>query len=292
MYENVEEIKKEYLGKLEEKRKIFKENFNPYISDISICKEILSGGCSRDLLGQVLEAESPGKKTEENYCDKIITSASRAIKLKLSQNEAAFFPKKKYHKTPIDLILECIHFSQKSIYIASHSMPLNSDIINALCEANVKRHLQIGILIGSDINLEKKYQIDIYNKLHESEIPLYQYQCDGTNDGDFYSFNNKFMIFDEKELLTGSYNYGGWNNQYNIENVILLRNTPDILTQYMQEWARLRDESTKCKNLELPVKELPVEINITNLKTNNTTSNLLVITLIISLVAIFLAIFW
>jgi len=56
-------------------------------------------------------------------------------------------------------------------------------------------------------------------------------------------FHHKFMIFDEQHVQTGSFNYSAAAVDRNTENVLLLRNVPEIAELYVREWQRLWNES-------------------------------------------------
>ncbi len=55
--------------------------------------------------------------------------------------------------------------------------------------------------------------------------------------------HNKFMIIDSHSIETGSFNYTKNAASHNAENVIYLRNRPDITKKYTQEFNRLWNEA-------------------------------------------------
>ncbi|MDM0001151.1 phospholipase D family protein [Variovorax sp. J22P240] len=54
--------------------------------------------------------------------------------------------------------------------------------------------------------------------------------------------HNKFMVVDARTVQTGSFNYTASAAQRNAENVLVLRNTPDVAAQYEAQWRRLWEE--------------------------------------------------
>jgi len=56
-------------------------------------------------------------------------------------------------------------------------------------------------------------------------------------------FHHKFMVFDNRHVQTGSFNYSAAAVNRNTENVLLLLNVPEIAGLYAAEWQRLWDES-------------------------------------------------
>lgn len=59
--------------------------------------------------------------------------------------------------------------------------------------------------------------------------------------------HNKFMIIDGHSIETGSFNYTQSATYRNAENVIYLRNRPDIAERYTQEFNRLWSEAVGIK---------------------------------------------
>jgi len=51
------------------------------------------------------------------------------------------------------------------------------------------------------------------------------------------------MVIDGRCLETGSFNYSAAATAKNAENVLLLRNMPEIAASYRQEWRKLWEES-------------------------------------------------
>jgi phosphatidylserine/phosphatidylglycerophosphate/cardiolipin synthase-like enzyme len=55
--------------------------------------------------------------------------------------------------------------------------------------------------------------------------------------------HNNFMVIDGETVQTGSFNYSSAAEQKNADNVIILRNNPEVSARYLQEWQILWDES-------------------------------------------------
>lgn len=56
-------------------------------------------------------------------------------------------------------------------------------------------------------------------------------------------FHNKIILTDGHTLQTGSYNYSSSADKRNAENVLVVRNQPQLVTVYQQEFERLWLES-------------------------------------------------
>jgi len=59
--------------------------------------------------------------------------------------------------------------------------------------------------------------------------------------------HNKFMVIDGVTVETGSFNYTKAAEEKNAENVIILRNEPEVAGQYLKRWEELWDESEEYK---------------------------------------------
>lgn len=55
--------------------------------------------------------------------------------------------------------------------------------------------------------------------------------------------HNNFMVIDGETVQTGSFNYSKNAEKKNAENVIILRNNPEVAARYLQEWQILWDAS-------------------------------------------------
>ena len=55
--------------------------------------------------------------------------------------------------------------------------------------------------------------------------------------------HDKFMVIDETDLETGSFNYTAAAVKSNAENALVLWNVPEIARTYASEWERMWEES-------------------------------------------------
>ena len=55
--------------------------------------------------------------------------------------------------------------------------------------------------------------------------------------------HNKFLVIDGQTVETGSFNYSHRAATVNAENVVVLRDMPDVAARYEQEWRRMWNES-------------------------------------------------
>ncbi|MDR3326020.1 MAG: phospholipase D family protein [Rhodospirillaceae bacterium] len=138
-------------------------------------------------------------------------------------------------KSPLDIILECIRETKKSILVATYIFT-SKQISLALLEAH-KRGVHIRIIADAKSNLGKYSSITF----------LANHGILVRTNAHYAIFHHKFMIFDDKHIETGSFNYSDAAFNKNAENILLLRNAQDIVMTYKQEWNRLWNESDKFK---------------------------------------------
>ena len=58
--------------------------------------------------------------------------------------------------------------------------------------------------------------------------------------------HDKFIVVDDDEVETGSFNFTGAAERRNAENALVLHD-PEIAGQYEREWQRLWEESEEMK---------------------------------------------
>lgn len=64
-----------------------------------------------------------------------------------------------------------------------------------------------------------------------------------------YFMHNKFMIIDNKHLITGSYNFTEQAEKINIENIITIRDNKKIANEYSEEFSKLLKYSILIKKI-------------------------------------------
>jgi phosphatidylserine/phosphatidylglycerophosphate/cardiolipin synthase-like enzyme len=61
-------------------------------------------------------------------------------------------------------------------------------------------------------------------------------------------FHHKFMVIDQIDVQTGSFNYSAAAANSNAENVLIVKNAPKLAAIYSQEWKRLWDEGVSLES--------------------------------------------
>ncbi|MFP3029369.1 MAG: phospholipase D family protein [Arsenophonus sp.] len=138
-------------------------------------------------------------------------------------------------RTAKQIVLMAIEEAKTSIDIAAYSFT-SKPIALALVDAK-QRGVNVRVVADKKSN-SGKYTAVTYLGNHRIPVRL----------NDKYAImHNKFMIVDGHSIETGSFNYTQSAAFRNAENVIYLRNRPDIAKKYTQEFNRLWTEARDTK---------------------------------------------
>lgn len=143
---------------------------------------------------------------------------------------------------PIEKIVNLIDHSKKSIDVAMYSFtsrPLAQSLINAK-----KRGVKVRLLLDGEWNSPKnKYSKFAYLIKHGIDIrfakPHRYYDRYGI-------MHNKFAIFDDKIVETGSLNWTAQAPKANDENVLII-DRPDIANIYKKQFEELWNQALPAK---------------------------------------------
>ena len=141
--------------------------------------------------------------------------------------EVAFSP----HRGGTEAIVKLITEAKQTIRVAAYSFT-SKDIAQALIEAH-KRGVDVEAVLDKS-NATAKYTSATF--LANEGMPTridYQYAI----------MHNKFMVVDGVTVETGSFNYTKAAEEHNAENVLVLRNAPEVAKQYLARWQELWNES-------------------------------------------------
>jgi len=133
------------------------------------------------------------------------------------------------------IILEGIRKAEKSIKVAAYSFT-SKTIATALFAAH-KRGVVVQVVADAKSNSGKYTAITF---LANQGVPV-------RINSNYAIFHHKFIVFDGRNVQTGSFNFSAAAATKNAENVLLLWNVPELAAQYEREWQRLWDESTDLK---------------------------------------------
>ncbi len=130
----------------------------------------------------------------------------------------------------LELVLKSINAAKKSIHVAAYSFT-SKPIAEALLQAS-KRGVDVKVIADQKSN-SGKYSATTYLANNKIQVKL---------DGNYPIFHHKFMIIDDINLETGSFNYSAAASK-NAENVLVLWNVPQITATYNKEWNNLWNEA-------------------------------------------------
>ena len=163
----------------------------------------------------------------------VITSGS--IKFLLTDFTTMLKPNNKCTSQVCRTVLEEINGAQKNIDMAIYGWDKAAELEEALKNA-VKRGVKIRLVYdetsgGNSYYKDTKNLIAIASEYKGDKIP-----CSGETD---YIMHNKFLIIDNKKVLTGSMNYSQTGlSGFNSNNLILI-NSAEISNLYTEEFEKM-----------------------------------------------------
>lgn len=131
----------------------------------------------------------------------------------------------------MEMILGLIREARESILVAAYSFT-SKPIAEELRKAR-KRGVNVYVVADGKANRSKYTAVTF---LANSNVPV------RLNDS-YAIMHHKFMIIDGRHVQTGSFNYTRSAHKRNAENIIVLRDLPDLAEQYSQEWVQLWNEA-------------------------------------------------
>ena len=140
--------------------------------------------------------------------------------------EEAFSP----HQGATALIVRTIGEAQTSVRVAAYSFT-SLPIADALVQAH-QHGIDVEVVLDKSQSKGRHKLVDF---LEANNIPT-------RINAHYAIMRNKFMIIDDKVLELGSFNYTKSAENKNAENVLVLRNDPDAISNYRQQWEKLWNE--------------------------------------------------
>ncbi len=132
----------------------------------------------------------------------------------------------------LNVILTGIADAQHSIDVAAYSFT-SSPIASALVDAS-KRGVKVRVVADAKANNTRYTAVTF---LANQGVPV-------RLNSHYAIMHNKYMIIDGQSLQTGSFNYTAGASKRNAENVVFLKNVPDMAKRYLQDFERLYAEGT------------------------------------------------
>ena len=121
-------------------------------------------------------------------------------------------------------IVQEITSAKREILVQAYSFT-SAPIAEALVIAR-KRGLKVEAILDKS-NLKEGYSSITF--LENGNIPVYI-------DNRVKIAHSKIMIIDDADVITGSFNFTNAAESHNTENLVILRNDPDIAKQYLKNY--------------------------------------------------------
>jgi phosphatidylserine/phosphatidylglycerophosphate/cardiolipin synthase-like enzyme len=145
--------------------------------------------------------------------------------------EAHFSPEEKIAPTIVKLIDSAQHSIDVAAFEFSHP-----DIAAALIRAN-DRGVQIGFVMDYR---ESRLSTCRAKELIDAGIDVLTRHQRGVQ-------HNKYMIIDEQIVMTGSYNYSPSADERNSENLLVIRDSPEIAAEFVKDFELLHKDTTRTR---------------------------------------------
>ena len=135
----------------------------------------------------------------------------------------------------LQIIIGGISGAKESVLVAAYSFT-SRPVSEALLEAH-KRGVKVAVVADQKGNSS---QYTAVNFLANHGIPV-------RLNSNYAIMHHKFMVIDGQSVQLGSFNYSAAAVDKNAENVLLLKDVPDIASRYAKEWNRLWSEGIDVK---------------------------------------------
>ncbi|HFW6209156.1 TPA: phospholipase D family protein [Salmonella enterica subsp. enterica serovar Saintpaul] len=132
--------------------------------------------------------------------------------------------------TALNLVLDSIDHAQHEILVAAYS--LTSCPVAGALRAAKKRGVSVVVVADRKANDNRYTEV---NFLANNRVAV------RINDN-YEAMHDKFMVFDRRAVLTGSFNFSASADSRNAENVVLISGAPAVTEAYVNEFSRLWGE--------------------------------------------------
>jgi phosphatidylserine/phosphatidylglycerophosphate/cardiolipin synthase-like enzyme len=137
-------------------------------------------------------------------------------------------------------VVQTIESAHRSVHVAAYNFT-SRPIAQALIDAH-RRGVQVEAVLDKS-NARARYTEA--PEVAAAGIPV-------RIDSRYPIMHDKFLVIDGVTVETGSFNYTAAAQTRNAENLIVLRDMPDVASRYEAEWERLWNESRDYPAGEAP----------------------------------------
>jgi len=125
-----------------------------------------------------------------------------------------------------DAIINELKQAKESIFVQAYSFT-SEPIAQALTDAH-KRGVKVEIILDKGQRTAKYTQANV---VAQTGIPTYI-------DRKHAIAHNKIMIIDSKVIITGSFNFSKSAEEKNAENLLIIKDQPELVKQYIDNYAK------------------------------------------------------
>jgi phosphatidylserine/phosphatidylglycerophosphate/cardiolipin synthase-like enzyme len=125
-----------------------------------------------------------------------------------------------------DAIIRSIRGAKKSVLVQAYSFT-NASIAQALVQAH-RRGVRVEIILDKSQESERYSSADFTAR---AGIPTWI-------DRSHAIAHNKVMVIDGATVITGSFNFSKAAEESNAENLLVIREAPELVAKYTQNWNR------------------------------------------------------
>lgn len=214
----------------------------------------------RELKNYIVLRYSQTKKLEtipaKNKTEKLKQILDKGdIKIFVSDSTTNILPSRHCSDSICKEILHNINNAQKTIDMAIYGYSRVPQIEQAI-ESAIKRGVKIRLIYDIDSNNKNIYpNMDILTKLIPSSVN------DGNSQDAKYIMHNKFYIFDNKTLITGSANLSNTDMSGFNSNSIVVINSENLAKIYKQEFDQMYNGNFHSEKISTPNPEIIINEN-------------------------------
>jgi phosphatidylserine/phosphatidylglycerophosphate/cardiolipin synthase-like enzyme len=121
-------------------------------------------------------------------------------------------------------VVDQLYGAKQSVLVQAYSFT-SAPIAKALVEAH-KRHVDVQVILDKSQRTERYTSATF---LANEGVPTYI-------DSRHKIAHNKVMIIDGKTLITGSFNFTKAAEEGNAENLLVIKNAPELAARYTANW--------------------------------------------------------
>jgi len=121
-------------------------------------------------------------------------------------------------------IIRAISTAQSSLLVSAYSFT-SMEIAKALLDAK-KRKVDIKLILDKS-QVSQKYSATTFFSNQGFDLRI---------DVKHAIYHNKFMVIDDKTVITGSFNFTKAAETKNAENVLIIRDNPDLARRFKDTW--------------------------------------------------------